>query len=352
LLPLLFMESSTQPLTPVSEIGEFGLIEKLRRIIPAIHDTTLKGVGDDAAVLKYPSGQRVVVSTDAYVEGVHFDLVYTPLLHLGYKCIAGSISDICAMNATPGQVTISLALSSKFTVEAVEELYKGMAAACESYNIDLVGGDTTSSRSGLVINVTAIGYAEEDKIVYRSGAREGDLICVTGDLGGAYIGLQLLEREKRVFTESPGMQPDLAGNEYVLQRQLRPEARKDIIELFESLDIIPTSMIDISDGLASETLHLCTQSGTGCRLFEEKIPLDQQTYDTALKFNIDPTLCALSGGEDYELLFTIHAKDYPKVQNLPDFTVIGVMEEKALGSNLVTRAGAMHALQAQGWKQF
>jgi thiamine-monophosphate kinase len=346
------LENNNPSLTPVSELGEFGLIEKLTEVIQVSQKTTVKGVGDDAAVLKYPSGKAIVVSTDAYVEGVHFDMMYTPLQHLGYKCITGSISDIYAMNAIAAQVTVSIAMSSRFTVEAVEELYRGMAAACRQYNIDLVGGDTTSSRSGLVINVTAIGYAEPDKIIYRSGAKAGDLICVTGDLGGAYIGLQILEREKRVFAEQPDMQPELAGNEYVLKRQLRPEARKDIIELFENLDLMPTSMIDISDGLASETLHLCRQSKIGCRLFEEKIPLDQVTYDTALKFNIDPVLCALSGGEDYELLFTIKATDYPKVQNLPDFSVIGVMEEENTGCHLITKSGAIHSLQAQGWKHF
>jgi thiamine-monophosphate kinase len=339
-------------LTPINELGEFGLIKKLTGLIPPPMASTIKGVGDDAAVLKYPSGKLMLVSTDAYIEGVHFDMMYTPLLHLGYKCIAGSISDICAMNGTPAQVTVSIALSSRFTVEAVEELYKGMSAACSHYKVDLVGGDTTSSRSGLMISVTVLGYVDDEKVTYRNGAKEGDLLCVTGDLGGAYIGLQILEREKRVYKEAPEMQPALAGNEYVLQRQLRPEARTDIIELFDQLDMKPTSMIDISDGLASETLHLCKQSGTGCRIFEEKIPIDQSTFDTALSFNIDPTLCALSGGEDYELLFTINAKDYPKVQNLPDFTVIGVMEEEQVGYHLVTKSGGMHPLQAQGWKHF
>lgn len=347
------MQENTNPsLTPVSELGEFGLIEKLTEIIEISQESTVKGAGDDAAILKYPSGKLVVVSTDAYVEGVHFDMMYTPLQHLGYKCVTGSISDIYAMNAQATQITVSIAMSSRFTVEAVEEIYRGIAAACRHYKVDLVGGDTTSSRSGLVINVTAIGYAEPKKVIYRSGAKPGNLICVTGDLGGAFIGLQILEREKRVFAETPDIQPDLTGNEYVLRRQLRPEARKDIVELLESLDLEPTSMIDISDGLASETLHLCRQSKTGCRLFEEKIPLDQATYDTALKFNLDPTLCALSGGEDYELLFTIHPNDYPKVQNQPDFTVIGVMEEAETGCNIVTKSGAMHPLLAQGWKHF
>jgi thiamine-monophosphate kinase len=346
------MQEQNPSLTPVSELGEFGLIEKLSEVIKITQESTVKGVGDDAAVLNYPPGKRIVVSTDAYVEGVHFDMMYTPLQHLGFKCIAGSISDIYAMNASAAQVTVSLALSSRFTVEAVEELYRGMAAACKHYGVDLIGGDTTSSRSGLIISVTALGHADEEKITYRNGAKEGDLIVVTGDLGGAYIGLQILEREKRVYQEAPTLQPDLSGNEYVLQRQLRPEARKDIIELLASLELQPTSMIDISDGLASETMHLCKQSGLGCRLFEEKIPIDQSTFDTALNFQIDPTLCALSGGEDYELLFTINPQDYPKVQNLPDFSVIGVMEEAGMGYNLVTKAGAMHPLQAQGWKHF
>jgi len=338
-------------LTHISELGEFGLIDHLTQDIVANLPSTVKAGGDDAAVLQYQS-EEIIVSTDMYVEGVHFDLVYTPLMHLGYKCITGSISDIYAMNGMARQALVSLAVSSKFTIEALDELYSGIKIACKNYDIDLVGGDTTSSKSGLVINVTVIGAAEKKDICYRNGAKEGDIICVSGDLGGAYAGLQVLEREKRVFMEAPGAQPELSGFDYVLKRQLRPEARKDVVEMLKDLKIVPTAMIDISDGLASEIMHICKQSGTGCMLEEEFIPIDENTSETALGFNIDPTLCALSGGEDYELLFTLPEKDYEKIKNLPDFTKIGEITSKEEGCKLNTKSHNKYDLVAQGWKHF
>jgi thiamine-monophosphate kinase len=308
----------------------------------------VKGVGDDAAVIDNKE-LCTVVTTDMLVEGVHFDLTYVPLKHLGYKSIVVNLSDVYAMNAQPNQVTVSFAISSRFSLEAVEELYAGMLLACKKYNVDLVGGDTTSSLSGLIISVTAIGTAKKENIVYRSGAKESNLLCVSGDLGGAYMGLQILEREKSVFKDNPKLQPDLEGKDYILERQLKPEARKDIIKLLKDLELQPTSMIDISDGLSSEILHICNQSNVGVELYEEKIPIDPLTYDTAREFNLDPTLCALSGGEDYELLFTIDIGDYDKVKNLPDFTVIGHITNAAKGINMVSRSGSVHELKAQGW---
>jgi thiamine-monophosphate kinase len=283
------------------------------------------------------------------VEGVHFDLTYVPLRHLGYKSVVVNVSDICAMNGEAKQILVSIALSNRFSLEAVEELYSGIRLACEKYGVDLIGGDTTSSLSGLVINITVIGEGHKDKVAYRSGAKEKDLLCVSGDLGGAYMGLQLLEREKAVFRENPKIQPDLEGKDYILERQLKPEARKDIVRLLSDLDVQPTSMIDISDGLASEILHICNQSEAGCELYEEKIPIDPQTYDTARQFNLDPTMCALSGGEDYELLFTIKIEDYDKIKNLPDFTVIGHITNKEKGRNLISKSGSVHPITAQGW---
>lgn len=333
----------------LSQLGEFGLIKHLTQHIELKNASSLKGVGDDAAVIKYEGEKVSLVTSDMLVEGVHFDLTYVPLKHLGYKSVIVNLSDIYAMNGTPKQITVSIALSNRFSLESVEELYAGMLMACEKYGVDLVGGDTTSSLSGLVISITAIGEAEKNKVVYRNGAKEKDLLCVSGDLGGAYMGLQILEREKAVFKENPKIQPDLEGKDYILERQLKPEARKDIVKLFESLEMQPTSMIDVSDGLASEILHLCDQSGVGCELYEEKIPIDPQTYDTARQFNLDPTMCALSGGEDYELLFTIATSDYDKVKNQLDFTVIGHITNKTSGANLVTKAGGSHPLQAQGW---
>lgn len=334
--------------TEISSLGEFGLIDHLTKGIEIKNETTLKGIGDDCAVLEYKDKQ-LLVSTDVMAEGVHFDLIYTPLKHLGYKAAISNFSDICAMNGTPRQITIGLALSSKFPLEAVEELYAGIRLACDKYNVDIVGGDTTSSRKGMFISITVMGEVEKDKIVYREGAQPNELLCVTGDLGGSYMGLQILEREKRVFMETPDVQPDLSGKDYVLERFLKPEARKDIIEYFEKNDICPTSMIDISDGLASEILHLCKNSKVGCNLDEDKIPIDPLTYDTAREFHLDPTLCALSGGEDYELLFTIKQEDYDKIKGDPNISVIGYMTEESAGANLITKSGTVHPITAQGW---
>jgi thiamine-monophosphate kinase len=334
--------------TELSAIGEFGLIKHIATLVAIKNESTVKGIGDDAAVISY-GDRQVVVSTDMLVEGIHFDLSYVPLKHLGYKSVTVNLSDIYAMNATPRQITVAVALSNRFSLEAVEELYSGMLLACERYGVDLVGGDTTSSLSGLVISITAIGEAGKDELVYRSGAKDKDLLCVTGDLGGAYMGLQLLEREKKIFTENPEIQPDLGGNDYVLERQLKPEARRDISQLLKDLGVRPTSMIDISDGLASEILHLCDQSGVGCNLYEDKIPLDPMTFERAREFHLDPTLCALSGGEDYELLFTININDFDKVKGNPDITVIGHMTEKSSGVNMVSKSGTVHPITAQGW---
>lgn len=342
------MEFENKSRTEISQLGEFGLIEHLTKNIQLHHSSTVKGVGDDAAVLDH-NGSQTVVTTDLLVEGVHFDLTYVPLKHLGFKSIVVNLSDVYAMNAEPKQVTVSFALSNRFSLEAVEELYAGMLLACEKYKVDLVGGDTTSSTGGLMISITAIGTAKKEELVYRNGAVEKNLLCVSGDLGGAYMGLQILEREKSVFTENPGIQPDLSGKDYILERQLKPEARRDIIALLKQLEIKPTSMIDISDGLSSEILHLCSQSEVGVELYEEKIPIDPQTFETAREFNLDPTLCALSGGEDYELLFTIDMKEYDKIKNLPDFTVIGHITNKEKGRLMVAKDGSVHELKAQGW---
>ncbi len=334
--------------TEIEEIGEFGLIRRLTEGLERRQSSTLVGVGDDAAVLD--SGERkVVISTDMLCEGIHFDLSYMPLKHLGYKAVVVNLSDICAMNALPTQITVSMALSSRFSVEAVDEMYSGILKACEAYGVDLVGGDTTSSKAGLVLSITAIGMAHSDSIVSRSGAKPNDLLVVSGELGGAYMGLQVLEREKEVFKAAPTAQPELQGHEGILERQLKPEARTDVIEEMEQLGLKPTSMIDISDGLASEVLHLCTASRCGVKLFEEKIPVHEDTYETAREFNLDPTLCALSGGEDYELLFTISQEDYDKVHNHPKFTVIGHITEDASEHILITRNGLHAPLKAQGW---
>lgn len=337
--------------TELSSLGEFGLIKHLTQFIEIKNESTIKGIGDDAAVIDYKNKQTVV-STDMLVEGVHFDLAYMPLKHLGFKSVSVNLSDIYAMNATPKQITISLAISNRFSVEALEELYAGFMMACKKHNVDIIGGDTTTSKSGLVISITAIGEAESSDIVYRNTAKEGDLLCVTGDLGAAYVGLQLLEREKKIFMESPGVQPDLEGNDYILERQLKPEARKDIPVLLKKLEVKPTAMIDISDGLASEILHITTQSDLGCNLFEEKIPIDPSTYNMAREFNLDPTMCALSGGEDYELLFTIDQADFPKVKANPDITVIGHLTNSKEGVNLISKAGTSIPLTAQGWDSF
>src|ERR1700710_2811369 len=335
----------------IDQIGEFGLISYLTKNIKLTQKSTIKGVGDDAAVLDF-EGKKTLISTDLLLEGIHFDLAYTPLKHLGYKAVQVNLSDIYAMNGTAAQVTVSLGISSKFPLEAVEELYEGIYLACEKYKVDLVGGDTTSSRQGLVISVTSIGYADEADITYRNTANEGDLICVSGDLGGAYTGLQLLEREKQIYIENPSIQPDLEGKDYIIERQLKPEARKDIIELLKDIKVKPTAMIDISDGLASEILHICKQSNKGCTIYEDKIPLDPMTYETAREFNLDPTICALSGGEDYELLFTVKQADYDKIKFKMDITIIGHITEPSAGCNLITKTGNSHPLKAQGWNAF
>ena len=337
--------------TELSQLGEFGLIKHLTEHITLHNPSSIKGVGDDAAVIEQ-SGKVTLLSTDMLVEGVHFDLTYVPLKHLGYKAIAVNVSDICAMNGTAKQITVSIAVSNRFSIEAVEELYSGMLMACDKYKVDLVGGDTTTSLSGLVISLSVLGEADKKDVVYRSGAQEKDLLVVTGDLGGAYMGLQILEREKAVYKENPNVQPDLEGNDYILERQLKPEARVDIIPLLKSLDVKPTSMIDISDGLASEILHICQQSNVGCNLYEDKIPMDSMTVARAHEFKLDPTICALSGGEDYELLFTINQKDFDKIKNHPDFTIIGHITDKASGANMVTRSGSSVELTAQGWDAF
>ncbi len=337
--------------TNLDQLGEFGLIDHLTKNIKLQHAATLKGVGDDAAVLD-PADKKVLISTDLLLEGIHFDLAYTPLKHLGYKAIQVNLSDICAMNAIPTQVTVPLGMSSKYTLEAIEELYEGIYLACDKYKIDIVGGDTTSSKQGLVISVTVLGYANEEDVVYRNTAEEGDLLCVSGDLGGAYTGLQLLEREKLIYLENPKIQPDLEGKDYIIERQLKPEARQDIVQLLKDLKVKPTAMIDVSDGLASEILHICKQSNKGCQLYEEKIPIDPMTYETAREFNLDPTVCALSGGEDYELLFTIKQADYDKIKHDVDVSIIGYITEAAAGCNLISKSGQVHELKAQGWNAF
>ena len=340
-----------QDRTELSEVGEFGLIDHLAKNITLKHPGTVKGIGDDAAVID-TGNKLLLLSTDLLLEGVHFDLTYMPLKHLGYKAAVVNISDIAAMNGIPKQMTISIAVSNRFSLEAIEELYRGIKMACDKYNVDLVGGDTSSSVSGLLISVTITGEADREEIVYRNGAKEGDLLCVTGDVGGAYAGLLILEREKQVFKANPNMQPELTGYEYVLARQLKPEARTDLRNIFKEIGVLPTSMIDISDGLASETLHLCHQSNTGCRIYEEKIPIDEETRRLALEFNIIPTVCALSGGEDYELLFTVKQTDYDKISNLPDITVIGHITASSDGQNLITPDGQAIKLTAQGWDAF
>ncbi len=334
--------------TELSELGEFGLIKHLTQYVELNNASSVKGVGDDAAVIDNTDLQTVV-STDMLVEGVHFDLTYVPLKHLGYKSVVVNLSDIYAMNAEPRQIVVSIAISNRFSLEAIEELYAGMLLACKKYNVDLVGGDTTSSRSGLVISITVIGAAKKDTLAFRNGAKETNLLCVSGDLGAAYMGLQILEREKSVFKENPNLQPDLEGKDYILERQLKPEARKDIVELFKSLNIQPTSMIDVSDGLSSEILHLCSQSKVGVELYEDKLPIDPLTFETAREFNLDPTVCALSGGEDYELLFTIDIADYDKIKNSMDLTVIGHITNESKGCLMVAKAGTVHELKAQGW---
>ena len=334
--------------TEISSIGEFGLIDHLTKNIELQNASSIVGVGDDGAVIDH-FGKQTVISTDLLVEGVHFDLIYTPLKHLGYKSVIANISDIYAMNATPTQLVISLGLSNRFSVESVDELYEGIYAACEKYGVDLVGGDTTSSQKGLIISITAIGEVTPDTFVKRSTAQKGDLICVSGDLGASYIGLLFLEREKKIYLESPGVQPDLEGEAYVVGRLLKPEARKDIIEFLAAQKIQPTSMMDISDGLSSEVLHICKQSELGCVLYEEKIPIAEATKQAAFKFELDPTACALSGGEDYELLFTIPQSEYDKLVLNEQISVIGYMTDAEQGAQLFTKGGSKYPITAQGW---
>ena len=334
--------------TEISTLGEFGLIDYLTKNIELQNASSIVGVGDDAAVLDH-FGKQTVVTTDLLVEGVHFDLMYTPLKHLGYKSVIVNLSDVYAMNAIPTQVVISIGISNRFSLEAVNELYEGIYAACEKYGVDVVGGDTTSSQKGLIISITAIGEVTPDTFVKRSTAQKGDLICVSGDLGGAYVGLLFLEREKKIFLESPGVQPDLEGEAYVVGRLLKPEARKDIIEFFAKEKIMPTAMMDISDGLSSEVLHLCKQSQLGCVLYEDKLPINEATRQAAFKFELDPTACALSGGEDYELVFTIPQTDYDKLVLNEQISVVGYMTESEQGAQIITKGGIKYPLTAQGW---
>lgn len=342
------MQDKTLNTTSIEALGEFGLIDHLTNGIKIKNNSTIYGVGDDAAVLK-GENKHILLSTDMLVEGIHFDLAYVPLKHLGYKSIAVNISDICAMNGSPKQVTFSIAVSSRFSVEALEELYLGVKLACDKYNIDLVGGDTTSSTSGLVISVSIIGEVDKKKITYRKGAKINDLVVCTGDLGAAYLGLQILNRENKIFKENPNVQPDLTGHDYILQRQLRPDPPVKYLEILNKMSIVPTSMIDISDGLSSEVLHLSKSSSCGITVHENKIPIDYTVMNLSQEFKLNPIVCALSGGEDYELLFTVNQKHYEKLKKDPDFTIIGFVNDKSEGNNLVTNDGGVHELTAQGW---
>ena len=342
------LENKDQSRTSLSQLGEFGLIEHLTKNFAITHESTLTSIGDDAAVLDF-GDKKAVISTDLLVEGVHFDLAYMPLKHLGYKAVVANVSDICAMNATPKQITISIAVSNRFPLEALEELFEGIALASKIYNVDVIGGDTTSSQKGLIISITAIGEANLEDIVYRNGAKVTDLLVVSGDIGAAYMGLQVLEREKQVFQVNPNNQPVLDDYTYLIERQLKPEARNDVKELLEKLEIKPTAMIDISDGLSSEILHLCKQSNVGCNLYEEKIPVDPQLINVCEEFNLDITTIALSGGEDYELLFTIAMEDFDKIKGNPNFTIIGHMVDAQEGNHLITRANTKIELKARGW---
>ncbi|MBM3453214.1 MAG: thiamine-phosphate kinase [Bacteroidetes bacterium] len=338
--------------TEIHELGEFGLISQLESSISLMNPSSIRGIGDDAAVIDIGNGFVQVVSTDMLVEGIHFDLTYIPLKYVGYKAVAVNVSDICAMNALAEQITVSVALSNRFSVEAVEELYDGIKMACSNYKVDIVGGDTTSSLSGLVISITVLGRAKKEDVVYRSGAKANDLIVVTGDLGAAYMGLQILEREKQIFQENPQIQPDLDAKDYILQRQMRPEARVDVIGFLKELNVQPTSMIDISDGLASELLHICKNSSVGCNIYDDKIPIDSQTSLTALEFEIDPSTCALNGGEDYELLFTISQNDFDKIKGNPHMTLIGHITNSDEGKYYIDKQGSAVELKAQGWVHF
>ena len=337
--------------TEISSLGEFGLIEHLTKNIELQNASSIVGVGDDAAVIDH-FGKQTVITSDMLVEGVHFDLIYTPLKHLGYKSVVVNLSDIYAMNAVPTQIILDIAISNRFSVEALDEFYDGVYAACEKYGVDLIGGDTSSSKKGFIISVTAIGEVTPDKYVKRSTAKKGDLICVSGDLGAAYVGLLFLEREKKIYLENPNIQPELEGESYVIGRMLKPEARKDIIEFFDKENILPTSMMDISDGLSSEILHINKQSNLGCMIYEGKIPIAEEMRNAAYKFQIDPTACALSGGEDYELLFTVNQNDYDKITLNKDISVIGYMTEAEKGAHIITKGDSTHPITAQGWNAF
>lgn len=345
------LEDKNASRTPLEQLGEFGLIQHLTQNFKHAQTSTLFGIGDDAAVLDL-STENTVVSTDLLIEGVHFDLSYMPLKHLGYKAVVVNLSDIYAMNAMASQITVSIAVSNRFPLEALEEFYEGVALACNLYGVDLIGGDTTSSKTGMLISITAIGQVAQEKLVMRSGSKANDLLVVSGDLGGAYLGLQVLEREKEVFKVDPNNQPDLEPYSYIVERQLKPEARKDIIELLEKLEVQPTSMIDISDGLSSEILHLCQRGEVGCNVYEDKIPLDPTVISTAEEFKMDSTMIALSGGEDYELLFTIDQKEFPKIKGNPNLTVLGHMTDKNEGAHLISRNNSKIPLRAQGWNSF
>jgi thiamine-monophosphate kinase len=345
------LENKDQEKTAIEKLGEFGLIDHLTKNFSIQQKSTLKGIGDDAAVLDFKE-KKVLVSSDQLIEGIHFDLSYMPLKHLGYKAAVVNLSDIYAMNGVATQLIVSLAVSNRFPLEALEEFYEGIALACTLYNVDLVGGDTTSSEKGLYISITAIGAADEADIVYRSGAKPNDLLVVSGDLGGAYMGLQVLQREKEVFKVNPNNQPDLEPYSYIVERQLKPEARIDIVKLLKELDVSPTSMIDISDGLSSEILHLCNKSKVGCHVYEDKIPLDPTVITACEEFKLDSTLVALSGGEDYELLFTIDQKEFPKIKGNPNLTVVGHMTEIEEGAHLISRNNTKIPLKAQGWNSF
>ena len=337
--------------TEIATLGEFGLIQHLTKNFEIQNASTVLGVGDDAAVIDH-FGKQTVITTDLLLEGVHFDLMYTPLKHLGYKAVVVNLSDVYAMNAHPTAVTVSIGISNKFSVEALNEFYEGVYAACTKYGVDLIGGDTSTSQKGFVISVTALGEVDTGKFIKRSTAEVGDLICVTGDLGGAFLGLTIMEREKRIYLESPGVQPDLEGEDYIVGRLLKPEARKDIIEFFEANEIIPTSMMDISDGLSSELLHICNQSGIGCRLHEDKIPINELSRRAAFKFGLDPTVCALNGGEDYELIFTLKQADYDKITLNEQISVVGYMVEAEEGRKFISRGGNTFDITAQGWNAF
>lgn len=338
--------------TAIDQLGEFGLISRLTKDISYKCKSTVFGIGDDAALIDINESEYLLVSTDMLLEGIHFDLSYVPLKHLGYKAVAVNVSDICAMNGTAEQITVSIAVSNRFSVEAIEELYAGIYAACKAYQVDLVGGDTSTSTGGLQVSITALGRVQKDSVCLRSGAKEHDLLVVSGDLGAAYMGLQVLEREKEVFRSNPSIQPDLDGHDYIIQRQLKPEARQDVIRYLKELDVKPTSMIDISDGLASEILHICQASNTGCHVYDEKIPIDGKTALTAIEFNLDPATCALNGGEDYELLFTVPIGDYDKIKGNPHMTVIGHITDKQEGCYFIDKNGAAVTLNAQGWNHF